>query len=464
MKISTDIGGTFTDLVFLDEYGKMKFKKTHTTSPNFEDGVINVMRESEIDLEEINNFIHGSTVVINTLTERKGAKVGLICSKGTRDILEIARSNRPDLYNFKYEKPKPFVERNLRKEVNERLNYQGKVLKELDKKEVEELIEFFKTENVDAIAICLLHSYVNPNHEIQILDVINKRWPEVEVTASHELTQEWREYERTNTTVLNSYVKPIAKSYINNLEKKLNLYLKEDKRYIMQSNGGINSFKDTKRIPINMIESGPVGGVLGAAILGEIINEKNIIAFDIGGTTAKCSLIYQGKVNVTTDYYIEKNDRSSGYPVKIPVVDIVEIGNGGGSIAKVDELGSLKVGPESAGSTPGPVSYGKGGEKPTTTDANLYLGRLSDENFDNKVNMDKVESSIKENIADIYNSTVEQGAMGIVDIANSNMLNALKLISVRKGYNPKEFTLVAFGGGGPTHATELAKKLGVKKL
>lgn len=464
MKVTTDIGGTFTDLVYFGEDGKLNFDKAHTTSPNFEKGVLNVLENSGVNYESIDMFIHGSTVVINTLTERKGAKVGLIGTKGTRDVLEIARGNRPDLYNFKYEKPEPFVERHLRMEVTERLNYKGEVIEEVDKQDIIQAIEYFKEEKVEAIAICLLHSYVNSEHEEEVVNIIKEMWPEVAVTASHELINEWREYERTNTTVLNSYVKPVMESYIDSLDNKLDEKLSTKNRYIMQSNGGITSFEDSKNVPLNMVESGPVAGVYGSAILGELIGESNIIAFDIGGTTAKCSLIHEGNVKVSTDYYIEKTDKYAGYPIKVPVVDIVEIGNGGGSIARIDELGSLKVGPESAGSIPGPVSYGNGGEKATTTDANLYIGRLSEKNFDNNVDIDKVKFSIENQVSNYFKSSVEDGALGIINIANSNMLNALKLISVRKGFNPEDFTLVAFGGGGPMHAAELAKELGIKKI
>lgn len=464
MKVTTDIGGTFTDLVYFGEDGELNFDKAHTTNPNFEKGVLNVLENSKVKYESIDMFIHGSTVVINTLTERKGAKVGLIGTKGTKDILEIARGNRPDLYNFKYKKPQPFVERHLRREINERLNYKGEVLEKINKQDVLQSIEYFKKEKVEAIAICLLHSYVNNKHEVEVVNIIKEAWPEVTVTASHELINEWREYERTNTTVLNSYVKPVMENYIDNLDKKLNEKISTKNRYIMQSNGGITSFEDSKKVPLNMVESGPVAGVYGSAILGELIGESNLIAFDIGGTTAKCSLIHEGNVKVSTDYYIEKNDKNAGYPIKVPVVDIVEIGNGGGSIARIDELGSLKVGPESAGSNPGPVSYGNGGKKATTTDANLYVGRLSDKNFDNKVDIEKVKFAIKDQVSNHFGSSVEDGALGIINIANSNMLNALKLISVRKGFNPEDFTLVAFGGGGPMHAAELAKELGIKKI
>lgn len=464
MRVATDIGGTFTDLVYVDEKGHIGVSKSHTTPPYFEQGVINVLEKSGIDQTSIKTFIHGTTVIINALTERKGVKTGLITTKGFRDVLEIGRGNRPDLFNVRYHKPAPFVSRYLRQEVEERLNYKGEVLKPLNKEEVKEIISFFKKEGVEAIGVSYLHSYVNPVHEQETIEFIKEIWPEVFVTASYEVTKEWREYERTNTTVLNAYVKPIATSYVNKLHDKLIEKQTDSNNYIMQSNGGTTTFEQAKELPINMVESGPVAGIYGAAVLGEIIGEKNIIAFDIGGTTAKCSLIEKGEVKVSTDYYIERDNRHAGFPIKTPVVDIVEIGNGGGSIAWIDDAGSLKVGPHSAGALPGPVAYGQGGTEPTTTDANLLTGRLSPKNFDYEVNMEKVSEAIKATISNYFNISVEDGALGIIRIANSNMLNALKLISIRKGYNPREFTLVAFGGGGSMHAPALAKELGVKKV
>lgn len=464
MRVATDIGGTFTDLVYVNDEGEIGVAKSHTTPPNFEKGVIDVIEKSEIDQTAIKTFIHGTTVIINALTERKGVKTGLITTKGFRDVLEIARGNRPDLFNVRYEKPVPFVERYLRQEVEERLNYKGEVLTPLNKEQLSAVINYFKEQKVEAIAVAYLHSYVNPVHEIETVELIKKLWPEAAVTASYEVTKEWREYERTSTTVLNSYVKPIAATYVNRLHNKLVENKTDSQNYIMQSNGGTTTFNSAKQTPINMVESGPVAGIYGAAVLGEILNEKNIIAFDIGGTTAKCSLINQGEVKVSTDYFIEKNERSAGYPIKVPVVDIVEIGNGGGSIAWIDGAGSLKVGPQSAGALPGPVAYGQGGTEPTTTDANLITGRLSPENFDYEVDLEKVKAAIKEKVADHFGMTVEEAALGIIRIANSNMLNALKLISVRKGHNPREFSLVAFGGGGSMHAPALAKELGVKKV
>ncbi|XZF76972.1 hydantoinase/oxoprolinase family protein [Bacillus sp. AL-1R] len=464
MRVATDIGGTFTDLVYVDGEGNFGIAKSSTTPPKFEEGVINVIEKSEIDQKSINTFIHGTTVIINALTERKGVKTGLITTKGFRDVLEIARGNRPDLFNAQYEKPEPFVDRYLRHEVEERLNYKGEVLIPLNKLQLKSIIESFRNENVEAIAVSYLHSYANPLHEVETVKMINEIWPEVEVTASHEVTKEWREYERTNTTILNAYVQPIASTYIDNLNTKLHANETTSQNYIMQSNGGTTTFEQAKRIPINMVESGPVAGIYGAAVLGELIGEKNIIAFDIGGTTAKCSLIEDGEVKVSTDYSIEKSMRSSGYPIKVPVVDIVEIGNGGGSIAWIDDAGSLKVGPQSAGALPGPVAYGLGGTEPTTTDANLVTGRLSPENFDYNVDLTHVRKTVQEKIATHFNVTTEEAALGIIRIANSNMLNALKLISIRKGHNPRDFSLVAFGGGGSMHATALAKDLGVKKV
>lgn len=464
MRVATDIGGTFTDLVYVDDEGKIGIGKSHTTPPNFEKGVINVLKESGVDIGAISRFIHGTTVIINALTEKKGVKTGLITTKGFRDVLEIARGNRPDLFNVRYQKPEPFIERYLRQEVEERLNYKGEVLTPLNKQDVEKIVKYFKKENVEAIAVSYLHAYVNPKHEQETVKKIKELWPEVVVTASHEVTKEWREYERTNTVALNAYVMPTATTYINQLQRELTEYNDKSKNYIMQSNGGTTTFEEVKKVPINMVESGPVAGIYGAAYLGNLIGEKNIIAFDIGGTTAKCSLVEDGEVKISTDYYIEKDDRNAGYPIKVPVVDIVEIGNGGGSIAWLDSAGSLKVGPESAGAVPGPVAYGQGGKEPTTTDANLLTGRLSAKNFDYNVDLEKVKAAVAEKIAKPFGISVEEAALGIIRVANSNMLNALKLISIRRGHDPQDFTMVAFGGGGSMHATALAKELGMKKV
>ncbi len=464
MRVATDIGGTFTDLVAVDDKGRTVLAKSHTTPPNFEEGVINVMKKSGIQPEEITDFIHGTTTIINALTERKGAKTGLITTKGFRDVLEIARCNRPDLFNMVFAKPRPFIPRYLRKEVRGRVNFEGKILTELEEEDIRAAVEFFKKEEVEAIAVCYINSYANDIHERRTVELIRELWPEVFVTSSVEVTREWREYERTSTASLNSYVMPVASSYIDRLDGRIKEIGCDAKEYIMQSNGGTTTFEQAKRTPINMVESGPVAGVYGSAILGKVIGEKNIIAFDVGGTTAKCSLIDGGEVKVTTEYRIERTESYAGYPIMAPVVDIVEIGNGGGSIAWIDEAGSLKVGPQSAGALPGPVAYGIGGTEPTTTDACLVTGRLSPENFDNEVDLDAVKAAIQEKVGDAFGMNVEEAAMSILRVAEANMFNALKLISVRRGYDPRDFTMVAFGGGGPMHCAYLAKELNIRKV
>ena len=464
MKVATDIGGTFTDLVAIDEAGNLILEKAHTTPPNFDQGVLDVLEKSGINAQSIDAFFHGTTTIINALTERKGAKTALITTKGFRDILELARGNRPDLFNLVFEKPAPFVPRYLRREVTERISYRGEVLTPLCDADIAAAVEYLKKEQVEAIAVCYINSYANEQHERETVAKIKALWPEVYVCPSVDITKEWREYERTSTAVLNAYVMPVASSYIDRLGQRLTDAGISGNRYIMQSNGGTTTFDQAKLTPINVVESGPVAGVFGASILGRMIGEANLIAFDVGGTTAKCSLIDQGEVKVTTSYYIEKNERSAGYPIMAPVVDIVEIGNGGGSIAWIDEGGSLKVGPKSAGALPGPVAYGKGGEDPTTTDANLIAGRLSAENFDMEVSLDHVRQALVDKVGKAFSIDAEESAESIIRVADANMMNALKLISVRRGYDPRDFAMVAFGGGGPMHGPTLAKELNIRKV
>ena len=312
MRVATDIGGTFTDLVAVDDQGKTILTKSHTTPPNFEEGVIKVIQKSGVCPQEIKDFIHGTTTIINALTERKGAKTALITTKGFRDVLEIARCNRPDLFNMVFAKPRPFIPRYLRQEVEERVSFDGKIITPLNEDDIRTAVEYFKKEKVEAIAVCYINSYANDEHEKRTVELIQKLWPEVFVTSSIEVTKEWREYERTSTIALNSYVMPVASSYIDNLDRRLKETGCHAKEYIMQSNGGTTTFEQAKQTPINMVESGPVAGVYGSAILGKMIGEKNIIAFDVGGTTAKCSLIDNGEVKVTTEYRIERTESYAG--------------------------------------------------------------------------------------------------------------------------------------------------------
>jgi N-methylhydantoinase A len=467
MRVATDIGGTFTDLVYVDENtGETGIRKSDTTPRNFERGVMETIKRSHINNTSVNFFVHGSTVIINALTERKGACTGLITTAGFRDVLEIRRANRPDLYNLRFQKPDPFVPRYLRLEATERISHKGEVLTPLVEEEVKAAAHSLVHRGVDAIGICFIHSYINPVHEERAAEIVRKGFPDVFVTASHEITREWREYERTSTAVLNSYVQPVAAGYLDSLEEQLNTEGIRGAKYAMQSNGGTATFESARRAPIGMVESGPVGGVLGAAAIGELIGESNIISLDIGGTTAKCSLIDQGEVKVTTDFKLEWTRTFPGYPIKVPVVDIVEIGAGGGSIARLDEAGALHVGPQSAGADPGPACYGRGGDDPTVTDANLIAGRINPGYFlggEIRLHVDKARSSLRP-IGKHFGVDEEQAALGVIRLANGNMVNALKLISVHRGYDPRDFTLVAFGGGGPMHATALARDLRIGRV
>ncbi len=465
IRVATDVGGTFTDLVYIEQ-GTVKAVKSDTTPPNFEQGVINTVDKANISLADVDFFAHGSTVVINAITERKGVKTALITTQGFRDVLEIARGNTPDIFNNCYQKPTPFVERHLRRELPGRLDHLGREITPLDLSLLPEILTYFKSLDIQAIAVCFLHSYLNNEHEKAAVIAIQKYWPEVDVIASYEISSEWREYERTNTTVLSAYVLPPAQQYLNKLNEKLAEKGLKNAPYIMQSNGGIATLKAACKNPITLVESGPVGGILGAVAYGKVIGDENLLALDIGGTTAKCSLINQGETRITTEYMLEKTQSTAGYPIKTPVIDIVEIGNGGGSIAWIDAAGSLHVGPKSAGSTPGPVAYGRNGTEPTTTDANLYTGRINPDNFaggEIKPAQQAVHNAFKK-LGDTLGVTAMEIAHGVLKIANSNMVNALKLISVNRGFDPRDFSLMAFGGGGALHATALAKELNVRKV
>lgn len=471
IRVATDVGGTFTDLVCFEfdaESGTSKIvtAKSDTTPPDFEQGVLNVLDKAGVDPASIDFLAHGTTVVINALTERKGVKVGLITTAGFRDSLEIARGNRPDFFNLHYKKPKPFVPRHLRRELVGRMDYKGVEQRSLELAELPNILQDFRKEGVAAIAICYLHSYANTSHEQQTAERIKTLWPDVAVVASHQITREWREYERANTTVLSAYVQPAAERYLKRLYDGLAEKGFRGSPYIMQSNCGVDSLESVSRIPITMVESGPASGFWGAAELGRLISEPNILALDIGGTTAKCSLIENNQVRIMTDYWIERDKTSAGYPIMVPVVDLVEIGNGGGSIAWVDDFGKLHVGPKSAGALPGPAAYGKGGTAATTTDANLWMGRINQKYFcggELDADMQATEAALRE-VGDRLGVSIDEAARGIVRIANNNMVNALKLISLNRGFDPRDFTMVAFGGGGSMHAVALAIELGVHKV
>ncbi|WP_242157190.1 hydantoinase/oxoprolinase family protein [Aestuariivivens sediminis] len=472
MRVATDIGGTFTDLVFFDydknnrEVKNVEVSKSSTTPGEFEKGILNTIKKIDLDLKDIEFFAHGTTVVINAITERKGSKTALITTKGFRDVLEIARGTRPDLYNFNFKKEEPFVERYLRQEVEERINYLGEVITPLDEKSVDEHISEFIEEGVEAIAICFLHGYKNPIHEKKLAKYIRLKYPNFEVITSHEVTREWREYERTSSTVLSAYVKPIATKYLNNLTHHLQNLGYKNNLYIMQSNGGITTVEDVKANPITLIESGPASGMLGAVVLGRTIAKKNLLVLDIGGTTAKCSLIENGIPKIVTTYNIEKTKTQAGFPILTPVIDIVEIGNGGGSIAWLDDGGKMRVGPKSAAANPGPSSYGKGGKSFTTTDANVVCNRIHEDYFlggELKPDFNSLKNAAKP-LCEELSMNLQEIARGVIRVANANMVNALKSVSVNKGYDPRDFSLVVIGGGGPMHGAFLAEDLQMPEI
>jgi N-methylhydantoinase A len=471
IRAATDVGGTFTDLVYFSTdpatgTQQIVTAKSDTTPPDFERGVLNVMAKGGVASTDVAFLAHGTTLIINALTERNGVKTALITTRGFRDSLEIARGNRPDFFNLAYKKPEPFVPRHLRREVPGRMTHDGRERAPLELDGLPRIVADFRAKGVEAIAICLLHAYANSAHEEAVLDAVRQLWPEVSVVASHQITREWREYERTSTSVLSAYVQPVAENYLTRLSRGISDGGFEGQLYIMQSNCGVDSVDKASEIPITMVESGPASGFWGAAELGRLIDEPNVLALDIGGTTAKCSLVEGGRVRIMTDYWIGRNRTSAGYPIMVPVVDLVEIGNGGGSIAWVDDFGKLHVGPQSAGALPGPAAYGRGGTEATTTDANLALGRINKDFFcggEIEADMAAVDGAL-DVVAEKLGTDRENAARGVVRIANNNMINALKLISVNRGYDPRDFTLVAFGGGGGMHAVALATELGMRKV
>ena len=467
MRLATDIGGTFTDLVFVDDAtGEIGLAKTASTPPAFSDGIMNAIGKSQVVPGAVEHFVHGTTVIINALTERNGARTALVTTLGCRDVLEIGRANRPDIYNLRFRKQPAFVPRHLRYEVTERVNYKGEIVTPLASDELTGIADRIRAEGCQAVAVSFLHSYANDEHEVAAAEKLRQLLPDVQVTASSEITREWREYERTSTAVLNAYVRPVAAAYLESLEAGLTERGFVAPLDVMKSNGGTATFELSKQQPIHMVESGPVGGVIGAAAIGERIAERNLITLDIGGTTAKCSLIENGEFKISTEYRIERDALNAGYPIKIPVVDIVEIGAGGGSIAWIDQGGALKIGPKSAGAVPGPACYGQGGSEPAVTDANLIAGRINPSYFlggEIELNIHLARQEMGK-VAGPLGVDVDQAALGVIRVVNANMVNALKLVSVRRGYDPRDFALIAFGGGGGMHAAALAAELHIGKV
>ena len=419
--------------------------------------------------DTVQYLVHGTTVATNAIIEGNLSRTAFIATEGFRDLLEIQTGIRPVLYDLQFEKLRPLVPRYLCFGVPERLDFRGDVLVPLDEDAVRRVAEQLRNEGVESVAVCLLHSYVNPDHEKRIGDILQQTLPSVLVSLSSEVAPEFREYFRASTTVINAAVRPVVSRYLENIQDRVRASGVSGELLVMQSSGGVLTFEAAIERPVFMVESGPAAGVIAASYLGNSLGRENVISFDMGGTTAKAGLIENGTPRVTKDYEVggtagatEHGSRGSGYPIRTPVIDLVEIGAGGGSIAWIDSGGILRVGPHSAGADPGPVCYGQGGTEPTITDANLVLGRLSADYFlggDMELDVEGARRAIGEKCAERLGMGVMEVALGIVEIANSAMVSALRQVSVQRGHDPRDFLLVAFGGAGPVHANRLAAEL-----
>ena len=463
LSVAVDIGGTFTDLVAFDQAtGAVTQAKSLTTPAQLSQGVWDCLGKASIAPRDAENLVHGSTIAINIAIEEKGASTALIVTKGTRDVYKIGRQNRVEAYNFGFRRPTPLVPRSRTFEVDERLSAAGDVLIELDADNIEEVIAAVRASGADAVAVCFIHAYANPAHEAAIGARLREALPEVYVTLSHEIVREYREYERTSTTVMNAYIGPRSKEYIGQIEDRLVDDGFTGRFMIMQSSGGVMPPATAKALPVAMMESGPVGGVIAAAQVGRRLGYPNIISFDMGGTTAKASLIEASEVSIAQGYHV--GGEASGHPVLFPVVDIEEVGAGGGSIAWIDQFGALKLGPQSAGSAPGPICYRGGGTEPTVTDANVVLGRIGASSFlggEMPLDADGAATGIRAKLGEPLGLSMARAAHGIIQIAIAKMSLAVRGVSVQRGYDPREFAMLATGGAGPVHALAIARDLNI---
>ncbi|MSQ70547.1 MAG: hydantoinase/oxoprolinase family protein [Betaproteobacteria bacterium] len=464
--VGIDIGGTFTDLAAYDPVSKRFFYEKTSSTPAPDEGAVDCLTKlgrAGFKVEAAGILKHGCTVVINSILERRGAKTALVTTDGFRDILEIGRGNRPESFNLFFRRLAPLVPREFRFELQERISAKGEVMVPLDRAQLLRLAADLKAAGIEAIAVCFIHAYRNPLHESEVAQFL-KAQGDWFVTTSHELSREFREYERTSTTVVNAFVGPRTSTYVNRFRTGAAKAGFNGRVLLMGSNGGVLTVEDAIQRPVLLIESGPVGGAAGAAELGKITNHPNLIAFDMGGTTAKAVILENGEAAVTPVYYAAGYNR--GYPVQAAVLDIVEVGTGGGSIAAVNELGALTVGPRSAGAVPGPVCYSNGGTEPTIIDANLVLGRLHPDRFlggQIKLDAAAAERSIAV-LAARLGEPLHRVAEGIINIATLTMASAVKMTTIERGHDPLDFTMVAYGGAGPLHAAAVAKELGVRKV
>jgi N-methylhydantoinase A len=477
-RVGVDIGGTFTDVAFLSDDGRAFVRKVASTPDDYGravlDGLAQGIGELGIEPADVSEVSHGFTVATNAILEGKGERTALITTEGFRDVLELARIRTPRLYDLYYQKPLPLVERRLRFEVKERVSFQGKVLVRLDMSDVEQVVERVAKEGVRSVAISLIHSYANPEHEALIANALRARIPNLNLSVSSEVLPEMREYERTSTTVINAYIRPVVANYLGRLSQELT---KEGIRVpltVMQSNGGLSPAEAAAEKPMYCVESGPAAGVVGAFHLGRRLGVENVMTFDMGGTTAKASIIEDGEMLRAPECEVgggmsvgHRLLKGSGYILRVPSIDIAEVSAGGGSIAWVDKGGSLQCGPHSAGAVPGPVCYNKGGIEPTVTDANVVLGYLNQTHLlggEFPIDAERAYRAIADRVARPLGLSEIEAAQGVHVVANSNMGRALEAVSSERGRDPRRFTLMAFGGGGPIHAAGLAEMLGITRI
>ena len=475
--LAVDIGGTFTDIVLLGDDGVGDRLKISSTPPDFERAILqglDTLFSTHLDRRGVGRLAHGTTVATNALLERRGARTALVTTRGFRDVLELARMRRPALFDTSFEKPPPLASRNLRFEVDERINAKGDVVRPPPSHEIEALAEKLAADEVESVAICFLHSYRNSANEELVAERLRRLLPDVRTTASHELLPELKEYERTSTTVVNSYIQPTVGRYLESLEEGLVELGFDCDVQVMQSNGSLFDSHTARAQPVRLIESGPAAGVIAARSLAADLGEPNVIAFDMGGTTAKASLIEDGQAFEATEHEVGGGMNQSrlfiqggGFTVRIPSLDIAEVGAGGGSVFWLDQGGAPHVGPESAGAVPGPVCYGAGGTKVTVTDANLVLGYLNPlaiAGGNQKLDRTAAEKAMDLQVAGPLRMSRLEAAYGIHRLANTSMSQAIRGVSIERGRDPRNFMLIAFGGAGPMHAALIARHFEVERV
>ena len=477
-RVGVDIGGTFTDIVLLDASGRIHTKKVSSSVDDYAraivDGLAEVFGETGLAGHDFAEVLHGTTVASNAILELKGARTGLITTKGFRDVLEIRRIRMPKLYDLSWEKPVTLVERYLRREVDERVDAHGRIQRALDPADVERQLEQLLGERIEALAVCLLNSYANPAHEEQIAEIVRRRAPELTLSVSAEVLPEIREYERTSTTVINAYVMPIVRRYVATLRRGLDAIGAKAPLLIMQSNGGLMTHEAAAAKPVHIIESGPAAGVVGAQALARKIGLGQLVTFDMGGTTAKASIVEDGEVSRATEYQVgggimhgSRLLTGAGYLLRVPAIDLAEVGAGGGSLVWIDPGGGLQVGPQSAGASPGPLCYDLGGTEPTVTDANVILGLLNPMQLAGgavKLNAARAHEVFETKVARRLNLPLADAAYGAHVIAASNMMRAIRAVSSERGRDPREYALFAFGGNGPLFAAGMARQLEMRRI